>query len=145
MKTVKFWGLAALGALAFGLAAPVSAQAATWHRGTPKALRGKYQAVRKTAAQGFADEYRFTAKTFTWAVSNMPLQRHTHLKYRSLGHHLYRLKGHVAKRGIVLAGQRDYVIYKKGKTLKVTDYGSYRNMGFKHIVVAHQVTHFKAA
>ncbi|QMU08764.1 hypothetical protein [Levilactobacillus suantsaii] len=119
-----------------------TASAASWHRGVPKAIRGKYQDRHQTAAQGFPAHLIFKAKTFTWQVSNMPEQRHSKLTYKKLKAHVYRLKGHVAKRGLVLAGSRDYVIYKKGKKLKLTDYGSYRKMGFRDATVAKKVSHF---
>ncbi|MDT6979528.1 hypothetical protein [Levilactobacillus zymae] len=142
MTRLNNLALVALTTMALGTVSTTTASAATWHTGTPKALRGKFQDRHKTAAQGFATEYTFTAKKFLWGISNMPLQTHSRLRYRKLGAHVYRLKGHVAHRGIVLAMTRDYVIYKKGKTLKLTYYSDYRKMGFKKVPVAHQVTHF---
>jgi len=127
-----------------GGAVTTSASAASWHRGVPKALRGKYQDIHQTAAQGFPSRLDFRAKSFVWGVSNMPEQRHSKLKYKKLSKHVYRLKGHVAKQGIVLAGQRDYVIYQKGKKLKLTDYGSYKKMGFRKAMVAKKMSHYTA-
>lgn len=142
MIKVKTLALVALTTLTLGAVPATPASAATWHKGTPKVLRGKYQELHKTPAQGFASEYTFTTKKFLWGVSNMPLQSHSRLRYQKLGTHLYRLKGHVARRGIVLPMTRDYMIYRKGKTLKLTYYESYQKLGFKGAQLAKKVVHF---
>lgn len=145
MQKLSRFIVVALTTLVVGGTVSTSASAASWHRGVPKALRGKYQDKHQTAAQGFPARLVFSAKKFTWSVSNMPVQKHSKLKYKKLRAHVYRLKGHVAKQGIVLAGSRDYVIYRKGKTLKLTDYQSYHQMGFRHATVAKHVSHFAKA
>ncbi|KRO04118.1 hypothetical protein IV54_GL001637 [Levilactobacillus paucivorans] len=132
-----------LAALLVGGAIPTSASAAKWHKGSPKALRGNFQAKRTSSAEGFGAAFTLTKSRFEMGVSNMPVQIMSHLKYKKVGKHLYRLKGHIAKNGFVLARNADFAVYRKGKTFACTDYGYHKKHGFAKVNYAKQVKHFK--
>jgi len=88
-------------ALTVGISIPViSANAASWHRGTPRALRGKFQAVKKNSpAEGFKTEYIMSSDKMVIYSSGMPVPTITHFKYRKIGSHKYELKGHMKRVG----------------------------------------------
>lgn len=65
-------------------------QAARWHKGTPKVIRGKY----KTHKYGADLMATFTIRKNTvryWAAG-MPVLNGVHVKYRKLGKNKYQLK-----------------------------------------------------
>ncbi len=135
--------LVMLTTLLIGGAFPTSASAAKWHKGSPKALRGNFQAKRTSSAEGFGAAFTLIKSRFEMGVSNMPVQIMSHLKYKKIGKHLYRLKGHIAKNGFILARNADYAVYRKGKTFACVDYGYYKKHGFSKVNHAKQVKHFK--
>lgn len=100
------------------------AQAAAWHNGAPKAIRGKYQAKKYSAAQGFGDMYQITAKTYRYSASGMPVIKATKLRYKKVSAHTWRLKGHVKTSAVVRFNKIDMKIYRKGKKFAATDYGT---------------------
>lgn len=95
----------------------VPAQAATWHTGTPKALRGMYQAHRENQAEGFGPVLKLTAKSVSRQNSNWPLIKITHVKYKRLKHNAYLIKGHMQKNGYVLSRPASVYIARKGNRL----------------------------
>ncbi len=95
------------------------AQAATWHHGTPKVLRGLYQSttpVGKYSAAGFAPIITVTAKSFGLSISNDPLQLVKHLKYQHVHGH-YQFKGMLQHIGFVKGGKVTFGLKKKGHSL----------------------------
>jgi len=126
-----------------GGAGSITANASSWHKGTPKALRGKYQKHRTSSAEGFGESITVSPKKMTISVSNMSGQYVSHLRYKKVGAHLYRLKGHMAHNGMVLARNVDYAAYRKGKKFAYTDYAYYKKSGFSKYDRAKKVTHFK--
>ena len=95
------------------------AQAATWHHGTPKVLRGLYQSttpVGKHSAAGFAPVITVTAKSFGLSISNNPLQLVKHLKYQHVHGH-YQFKGKLQHIGFVKGGKVTFGLKKKGHSL----------------------------
>ena len=143
MRKIAKLAMTAMTVLLVGGTVSTTASAATWHKGTPKALRGKYQGKRTSSVQGFGPAYTLTAKKFDISESNMPDQLVTHLKYKKIGTHLYRLKGHMAKSGFVLGGNMDYAVYRKGKTFASTGYSYHKKHGFSNYDYAKKVNHFK--
>lgn len=105
------------------LGASVTASAASWHNGTPKAMRGKYQAKIYQQSQGFGDEYHITAHTYIYQASNMPQMKATKLRYKKIKAHTWRLKGHIHQSGMLRAGKLDMKIYRKGKSFAAVEYG----------------------
>ncbi len=112
---------------------PTNASAAKWHKGTPKVIRGTYQGKRTSAAEGFGYVYKVTSKSFIQQYSNMSQEKSTKLKYKKLKGHTYRLVGHTQKRGMVLGGKFDSVVYQKGHKLALDSYKSYKKHGYKYL------------
>ena len=108
-----------------------TANASSWHKGTPKILRGTYQGKRYSSVEGFGYVYEVTKKSFTSQSSNMSPIRTVNLKYKKLHHHIYRLVGHTQKIGMVLGGHNDFVLYRKGNKLLSTSYTSYKKEKMK--------------
>lgn len=112
------WLVGLLGLLgSIGLTVP--AQAATWHHGTPKVLRGVYQSttpIGKHSAAGFAPIVSIKAKTFSLGISNYPEQLVKHLKYRRV-HGRYQFKGTMKHIGFVKGGKVTFGLKKKGHNL----------------------------
>lgn len=136
--------LMALTVLIIGGTVPTSASASHWHKGSPKALRGKFQYKRQSTAEGFGAMYEVTKWHVEIGISNMPSQTISRLRYKKIGSHLYRLKGHVAKNGLVHAANVDFAVYRKGKTFASIDYGYHKKHGFTKGSYARQVKHFKS-
>lgn len=64
-------------------------QAASWHKGTPKVLRGNWVYHRKQVSQwGY---YHISANKMTSDDQGMPGLTYKHLKYKSLGHGKYKI------------------------------------------------------
>lgn len=125
-----------------------SADAASWHKGTPKVLRGTYQGKRTSSAEGFGYFYKIASKYYVTQSSNMSQIKTVNLKYKKLRTHVYRIVGHTQKSGMVLGGHSDNVLYRKGKLLLLTDYASYKKEkmnAFKYSLKnpAKKTTHIK--
>lgn len=100
--------------------------AASWHKGTPKVLRGTYQGKRESSAEGFGYIYKITSKSYDFNASNWPDRKTINVKNKKLKHNVYLLKGHMKKNGFVLGGKSSMVFYRKGKYLLTTDYTTYK-------------------
>lgn len=109
----------------------ISANASSWHKGTPKELRGTYQGKRISDAEGFGYIYEITSKSVGYGVSNWPARETIHVKYKKLRPHIYRLAGHMLKIGFVPSMHDDNVYYRKGKSLLVVDYPTYKKEKMK--------------
>ncbi|WP_395321458.1 hypothetical protein [Levilactobacillus parabrevis] len=137
---VKPYFLMGLAAVSLGLAATdlTSAQAATWHAGTPKALRHTW------FHNGKGDNKAYITYSKTKSTGNLfgldegseryyrlPGYGLKKLKYRSLGHHVYQLSGiqYSPKGGKVqFDGQR--MTYKlKVQKKQLHFYKGYHNYG----------------
>lgn len=108
-------------ALLFGigqLGQPVTASASSWHHGTPKILRGKYQGkLPKGSALGFGPISIISADHTVEQASGMPQVYVKNVKYKKYGHY-YRIVGHGVKSGMYPGGREDTMYYKKGRALK---------------------------
>lgn len=119
MQMKRIMWLSLLMAMLGGVGVPTGAQAATWHHGTPKHLRGMYQSttpIGKHSAAGFAPVIEVKAKTFSLSISNDPLQLVKHLKYQHVHGH-YQFKGTLQHIGFVLGGKVTFGLKKKGHSL----------------------------
>jgi len=90
-----------------------------WHKGTPKALRGKYQT--KHFGADLMSQYKIGSKSVWYWSSGMPIITSSHVYYRSLGHHRYivRYNAHwIGGKG----GEKNRKLsfHKIGKKLKVS-------------------------
>ncbi|GAW99577.1 hypothetical protein [Secundilactobacillus mixtipabuli] len=97
----------------------INAQAkkVTWHRGTPKVLRGKYK-TKKYGADLMAI-YKINSKsTYYWA-SGMPIVNGYNLHYAKTSHNHYVLKYDAHRNGIFKGGKNlKSSIVKVGKNIK---------------------------
>lgn len=109
----------------------ISANASSWHKGTPKELRGTYQGKRISDAEGFGYGYTISSKYISYGVSNWPVRDTIHLKYKKIKPHIYRIAGHMLKVGFVPSRHNDDVYYRKGKSLLVVDYTTYKKEKMK--------------
>lgn len=94
---MKWRQLVCLGLLATSLSSVGTVndvQAATWHRGTPKALRGLYQSTEKlnTSAIAYLPVIEVEHKLVSQKFDNMPELQFFRLKYRK-SHGKYYFKG----------------------------------------------------
>lgn len=91
----RYWGglLVLVGALSFG---GITAQAAKWHAGTPKALRGTYVKPAKKAQP----TVKFTAHQIMLQLNPPTVaDRLTKVSYRRVNAKTYTLKGHYLTTG----------------------------------------------
>ncbi|MCH5463361.1 hypothetical protein HC026_10870 [Lactobacillus sp. LC28-10] len=114
-------GIALGAAMVFGigqLSQAPTASASSWHRGTPKVLRGKYQGkLPKGSALGFGPISIIAANHTIDQSSGMPQIYTKNVKYKKYGHY-YRIIGHAVKSGMFRGGKMDTMYYKKGHSLK---------------------------
>lgn len=98
MKKLKTLILAAFTTLSVSLVAPLgsqSVQAATWHKGTPKALRGTWQRTEHVSGKygfSFKSGIRFQKSHSTTLSLGDPFVMN-HLKYKKVGKTAFVLSG----------------------------------------------------
>jgi len=92
MTNLKLPIIATTALFGLTLVAPVTttAQAATWHRGTPKALRGKWRI--EGVSTGIL-HLRLT-KSHVYFYSMGPLYYLKNVKYKKVGSHAYKVRGY---------------------------------------------------
>ncbi|MFD1454544.1 hypothetical protein ACFQ44_02465 [Levilactobacillus lanxiensis] len=84
-------------ALAMGLAiggnTTQNASAATWHRGTPKALRGKWTDGKKEAVLNYYPFIIVKPKELSESGIDPVINKHLHYRHKK-GSHIYDVRGH---------------------------------------------------
>ena len=93
----------------------MQADAATWHKGTPKVLRGKYKrgrAARSGAQTWIRIDVNKSAYEFAQPAS--PVQVVKHVSYKKLGKHTYKLRGTGIRSGYYLGGKTSMTLKKSG-------------------------------
>lgn len=104
----------------------VSANASSWHKGTPKEFRGTYQAKRTSGVQGFGAIFTVKKNTFVLSQSDWPLIIRQKLRYRKLSAHTYRVVGMTKHNSYILAYKYDSVWYRQGKKFFYATYPNYK-------------------
>ncbi|MFC6253893.1 hypothetical protein ACFP1H_04780 [Secundilactobacillus hailunensis] len=128
---MKLWKKCLIGAaiavgLVVGIGQSTTVSASSWHHGTPKALRGKYQGkLPKHSALGFGPISIISANHTVDQSSGMPQIYVKNVKYKKYGHY-YRIIGHGVKSGMYRGGQEDTMYYKKGRALKEQSTSQYK-------------------
>lgn len=100
-----------------------TASAATWHKGTPTALRGKFESTmpkKKAGAAGFAPQLMIYKTNVQSNESNNPLIYTHKLSWRHSGK-IYYIKGTTKHNGFVLGGKTTYKIYRYNKNTLYMD------------------------
>lgn len=94
---------------------------AKWHKGTPKALRGKYKT--KHYGADLMMIYKIRPKSTWFWGSGMPVVKGKNVHYRSLGHHRYVIRENQPANG-GFRGEKNAKIKvtKVGHNLKVNGY-----------------------
>lgn len=101
-----------------GLLGTSTAQAATWHTGTPKAVRGTYVLPRKTP-DGDSPTLLFRSATLTLQPGSVrTATRLTKVRYRQTGPTTYLLKGHYLDSGVLYV-QVHYTYARSIKRLQI--------------------------
>lgn len=114
--------------------------AASWHKGTPSALRGAYQYKKYSQAQGFGDIVRIYSTKIEINQSNNPLWKITNVHYKRVGRY-YHVIGYRHHLGFIRAGKDNLMMYRKGHYFKYADYNYFINHGFKGIHAGKKVSH----
>lgn len=107
-----------LGMIGLASVSTTNASAASWHKGTPTAIRHQY-----TYKKGQAWEYySFKKSTYRYQGMGMPYLDTYKLKYKTLKHHVYEIIGKSKTRYV--AG--NLLVRGKSEKLKVTIKSSHR-------------------
>ena len=97
-----------------------SANAASWHKGTPKELRGYYEANKKQLDQ-FPSESIYTNRIFHFSVV-LPYYEVENLSYKKIKPHIYRVKGTMqARKPIIPRPEKIETIYYLKKLYSSVD------------------------
>lgn len=111
----------AIAFIAVGLASSnTKAEAARWHNGTPKVLRGKLETKYGSKLNRRWTIVRIGKKTVTISASGMPVVYGSRAKYKNLGKHRYTLRYYV-KHTMQIPGRRyeNITVRKVGKKYKI--------------------------
>lgn len=125
---MKKWlySLIAVAALVLGFSAATTANASSWHKGTPSSLRGKYAYHYHDGVRG-SDVYQITKSSVYFTPTGDRTFKTTGVKYQKIGKY-YRLLG--TDHGNIGKYKDDSIFYKKGHSLKVLEYSQYKHGGF---------------
>ena len=126
---MKKWLLGIITALTlvFGLSVATTANASSWYRGTPSALRGTYFYHYHDGVRG-TDVYKITKSAVQFTPTGDRTFKTSGVKYEKYGKY-YRIVG--TMHGNSGHNVKDSSIYyKKGHSLKVLDYSQYKHGGF---------------
>lgn len=110
-------------------------QASTWHKGTPKALRGFYSYEQLHNAYGTVPIIQL--KKSSYLIAELYPYRNTinvtSIHYKKVGKY-YRLvgKAYLSEQILHQTYKVDQVFYKSGKNLKNTSYSSFKKQRFSN-------------
>lgn len=120
--------------------------ASTWHRGTPKMLRGNYQAQRISAIEGFGYTVKVTKSSIIQQSSNNPQQVTNHLFYKKINGKTFRFSGYAHGIYGAKGSYADFIVCLKGKKFIQDSYKSYKKYGIRKLLLKNtpkRVTHFQ--
>lgn len=122
MKTS--WGartLVFVAMLGIGGSVTTTAQASTWHKGTPKVVRGSFQTKKYGADLTMSCVIR--PKAFIFSASGMPTQVGYNVHYKNLGHHHYIIRYDAKPAGLFKGGKKLTMrVNQAGKNVRVNGY-----------------------
>ncbi|WP_057878191.1 hypothetical protein [Levilactobacillus paucivorans] len=119
--------------LLVGGAVPTTASAASWHKGTPKALRGSWKRSYKQNGAKQTIHFKVTAKSIAeyrtgWASTNL-----TNVKYQKVSAGTYKLKGTYHNGNLTKKNSHMKIKKSHGKvTYKFSWSSSYSYLGWYH-------------
>lgn len=105
--------------LGFGTAS-TSANAATWHKGTPRALRGKWKCNLHKKSYPHWGNVKIYSNLITEQFQGDPTTYLTNVKYKAFGHYHYKLRGLAkTKSGIGHPDWESWTIKKHGSRIDI--------------------------
>lgn len=117
--------------------------AASWHRGTPSALRGLYQYnLPKNSALGFGTFVRITRNTIEIGQSGMSGRVIKNVKYHKFGKY-YHIHGHRIHMGMYNSGNENLVMYQKNNYFAFRGYKHFLTSGFYGARYAKKTSHIQ--
>jgi len=105
--------LALLAGFSIGTAGLTTANAATWHKGTPKVLRRYWSTKGTSKGKMNWSQFRGTKKGFQLGHMGMPGVLVAHSRYKRVGR-TYILTGHAKKNGMYRGGHVRFTMTKSG-------------------------------
>ncbi|MCI1554363.1 MAG: hypothetical protein LKH74_10625 [Levilactobacillus sp.] len=120
--------------LLVGGAVPTTASAATWHKGTPKALRGNWKRSYNDRGSKVTIHFRIKSKSMDISRPGWAVESWSNLKYRKVGAGTYKIKG-TYRNGGMLAQKNSHMKVKKSHskvTYKNSWSKSYSYLGWFH-------------
>lgn len=93
MKKLGQIVVVALTTIMVGGVAATTADAATWHQGTPKALRGNWQRTYKSQGTKIVMHFKVQPKKIQLSRAKSSASTWSHLTYQKVGKYTYKLKG----------------------------------------------------
>lgn len=134
MSKIRKITVAVMTTLLVAGAVPTTANAATWHKGTPKALRGNWKRSYNDRGTKVTIHFDIKSKSMSidrpgWASENW-----SNLKYQKVGSGTYKLKGTYRDGGMLTKKNSHMKLVKKsGKiTYKNSWSSSYAYLGWFH-------------
>lgn len=115
MKKLGQVMVVALTTIMVGGVAATTADAATWHSGTPKALRGKWQRTYKDQGTKIVMHFEVNAKTIHLTRKHSATSTWSQLKYQKVGKRTYKLKGVFKSPELTDKDARLQIVLKKNK------------------------------
>jgi hypothetical protein len=105
----------ALTTIMVGGVAATTADAATWHNGTPKALRGNWQRAYKDQGTKIVMHFQVKAKTIHLTRKHATTSTWSQLKYQKVGKQTYKLKGTFKSKDLTDKDARLQIVLKNHK------------------------------
>jgi len=126
--------VSAMTVLLVGGAVPTTASAATWHKGTPRALRGNWKRSYNDCGSKVTINFRIKSKSMSVSRPDWAVESWSNLKYQKVGASTYKIKG-TYRNGSMLTEKNSHMklVKKSGKvTYKNSWSSSYSYLGWFH-------------
>ena len=132
-KLIKV-SMVGLVAVTLGGTTSTTASAATWHKGTPKALRGNWKRSYNDRGSKVTIHFRIKSKSMSISRPGWAAESWSNLKYQKVGAGTYKIKGTYRNGGMLTEKNSHLKLVKKsGKvTYKNSWSSSYSYLGWFH-------------
>lgn len=134
MSKIMKMTMAALAVLLMSSTVATTANAATWHKGTPKALRGSWKRSYNDRGSKITIKFRIKSKSINIDRPGWASESWSNLKYHKVGSGVYKIKGTYRDGGMLTQKNSHMKLVKKaGKvTYKNSWSSSYSYLGWFH-------------
>ncbi|PTM21232.1 hypothetical protein DA798_11360 [Lactobacillus sp. PFC-70] len=132
-KTMKVF-ITSMTVLLVGGTVPATASAATWHKGTPRGLRGSWKRSYNDRGNKVTMHFKIKAKSINLSRPGWANEKWINLKYKKVGSGTYKIKGTYRNGGSLTKKNSHMKLMKRhGKiTYKNSWSGSYAYLGWFH-------------